>query len=118
MPYLIIDGDDVTLLSDGETLGEVSKDAVVHPLEEPVAKYIGLIQERNHKLANQLAGSARNMGGHILPLMRTAYFEGVEALGHVMTQPMDENGFRPRIADPYGDKINARDELRSMFDAE
>lgn len=118
MPYLIIDGDDVTLLSDGETLGEVSKDAVVHTLDQPVAAFIEALLERNRKLANQLAGSARNMEGHILPLMRTAYFEGVEAVGHTMTQPLDENGFRPRVADPYGDKINARDELRSMFDSE
>lgn len=114
MPYLIIDGDNVELLSDGETLGEVSKDAVVYTLEQPVAEFIEKLLKRNQHIAGMLAGVGQRFENNLLPLLRDAFWEGAEAQSNVSAKPLDEDGFPALVSNPYEEKIAARNELRTL----
>lgn len=114
MPNLIIDGSTTQVLFDGEMLGETSKDAVVFQIDQPVAELIQKLLTKNNLLAQKVAGAGDTFVEQILPLMQKAYFEGVEGLAYATTQPLDEHGFRPKVADPYGDQIRSRNELRGL----
>lgn len=111
---LVIDGSLIKVYNQGEEIDDVSKDAVVYPVAQDVAEVVKNLLKKNELLAKKVVGAGDMFVQQMLPMLQTAYFEGVEAVGVTMTQPLDEFGMRPRVADPYGDKIRARNELRGL----
>lgn len=111
---LVIDGSTTKVITVGDDLGDSSKDAVVFPIAPEVAELISKLLAKNNLLAQKVAGSGTMFMEQMLPLMQKAYFEGVEGLAYTFTQPLDEHGFRPPVADPYGDQIRSRNELRGL----
>lgn len=111
---LVIDGSTTKVTTTGEDLGEVSKDAVVFPIAPEVAETISKLLSKNNMLSQKVAGAGDAFAEQMLPMLQAAYFEGVEGLAATFTQPLDEHGFRPPVADPYGDRIRARNELRGL----
>lgn len=114
---LVIDGSTTKVITVGDDLGDVSKDAVVFPIAPEVAELIGKLLAKNNLLAQKVAGAGDAFVEQILPLMKQAYFEGVLAKELSLAEGIDEGwdeGYVPPVADPYGDQIRSRNELRGL----